>query len=105
MAFLNETGLERLWAQIIARLNNLVPITRTINNKALDSDIVLTAENIGAATNIALSDHINDISKHIPLTEIEVLIHESIYGLIDGNVENITNNKATYIRDYSFYQH
>ena len=32
-------------------------------------------------------------------------VHEAIYGFIDGNIENVTNNKATYVRDYAFYQH
>ena len=27
------------------------------------------------------------------------------HGIIDGSIENISNNKATYVRDYAFYQH
>ena len=32
-------------------------------------------------------------------------VHESIYGIIDGSIENISNDRATYVRDYAFYQH
>lgn len=39
------------------------------------------------------------------LPKIYAYINETIYGLIDGSVENISNNKAMYVRDYAFYQH
>ncbi len=44
MAFLNETGLQRLLVNLRSKL---VPQTRTINDKALSSDIVLTYDDIG----------------------------------------------------------
>lgn len=50
MAFLNETGLERLWTHIIGRLNGLVQSSRTINGQPLTEDIVLTPDMIGADT-------------------------------------------------------
>lgn len=39
------------------------------------------------------------------LPSIYAYINEAIYGVIDGSIENISNDKATYIRDYAFYQH
>lgn len=39
------------------------------------------------------------------LQNIYAYIYEALYGFIDGTIENIVNNKATYIRDYAFYQH
>lgn len=39
------------------------------------------------------------------IDEMKSYIHDIIYGLIDGTIENISNTKASYIRDYSFYQH
>lgn len=39
------------------------------------------------------------------LPKIYAYINEAIYGLIDGSIENISNNKAMYVRDYAFYQH
>ena len=51
MAFLDETGLADFWNHILARLNNLIPTSRTINGKALTSDITLSAADIGALPN------------------------------------------------------
>jgi hypothetical protein len=52
MAFLNETGLAQFWQQTLARFNdilkNYVIKTRKINSKSLDSDITLTASDVGA---------------------------------------------------------
>lgn len=39
------------------------------------------------------------------LPNIYAQINEAIYGIIDGSIENMTNSKATYIRDYAFYKH
>lgn len=43
--FLDDTGLTHLWSKIKALF---VPQTRTVNGKPLDSDITLTAADIGA---------------------------------------------------------
>jgi hypothetical protein len=39
------------------------------------------------------------------VAEIRNYINEAVYGVIDGEIEAITNDKATYIRDYGFYNH
>lgn len=44
----------------------------------------------------ALDDFKNDLNASI---------NDAIYGLIDGTIENVSNAKASYIRDYAFYQH
>ena len=41
----------------------------------------------------------------IDLSDIYDYINEAIYGIIDGTIENISNTKATYIREYGFYKH
>lgn len=48
--------------------------------------------------------HQNKLDKSA-MTDIEAFIHNTIYGFIDGSIENITNNKAVLVRDYAFYQH
>ena len=48
MGFLDNTGLARLWEHINSLLGNRVPATRTINGKALSSDITLSASDVGA---------------------------------------------------------
>ena len=50
MGYLDNTGLTRLWSKITSKLAGYVPITRKINNKLLDSDVVLTASDVGAST-------------------------------------------------------
>ena len=48
MAFLDNTGLARLWLNIKAFAEiNLVPKTRTINGKSLTNNITLTASDLG----------------------------------------------------------
>ena len=37
--------------------------------------------------------------------ELFAYIQEAIYGIIDGTIENISNSKTLYVRDYGFYQH
>lgn len=39
------------------------------------------------------------------LPDICDYINEAIYGVVDGTIENISNAKATYIREYGFYKH
>ena len=41
----------------------------------------------------------------IDLPDIYAHINEAIYGIVDGTIENISNAKATYVRDYGFYKH
>lgn len=41
----------------------------------------------------------------IDLPDIYAYINEAIYGIIDGTIENISNDKASYVRDYGFYKH
>ena len=45
--FLDENGLRYLWGRV---REAAVPVTRRINNKALGTDIALTASDVGAAT-------------------------------------------------------
>ena len=37
--------------------------------------------------------------------KIAVYVNNAIYGAIDGNIESISNDKVTYVRDYGYYQH
>lgn len=39
------------------------------------------------------------------LREIQLYVQQAIYGIIDGTIESMTNDKATYVRDYGFYKH
>lgn len=48
VAVLGGTHSAKVWAQLVAQ--GYVPVTRTINGKALSNDIVLTAQDVGAAT-------------------------------------------------------
>ena len=50
MAFLDETGLAYLWQQILARLNKYVPTSRTVNGKALSSNVTLSASDVNASS-------------------------------------------------------
>lgn len=56
MSFLDKNGLARLWANILALADTKVPNSRTVNGKALASDVVLSASDVGAAT----SSHTHD---------------------------------------------
>lgn len=49
--------------------------------------------------------HTHTINEITDFPDIEAFIYEAIYGLVDGSIEIITNDKATYVRDYAFYQH
>ena len=46
--YLDLGGLEHLWEQIKAKLNDKVSIARKVNNKPLSADITLTAVDVGA---------------------------------------------------------
>lgn len=59
MSFLDKNGLARLWANILALADTKVPTSRTINGKALASDVTLSASDVGAAT----SSHTHDFRK------------------------------------------
>lgn len=72
MAFLDEIGLEELWSQIVARLNNYVPITRKINNKELNNDITLSASDVGAANASDLSSHTSNTSNPHNVTASQI---------------------------------
>lgn len=39
------------------------------------------------------------------LPDIYAYINDAIYGIVDGTIENISNDKAIYVRDYGFYKH
>lgn len=41
----------------------------------------------------------------LDLPDIYAHINEAIYGIVDGSIENISNDKAQYIKDYGFYKH
>ncbi len=49
MAYLNESGLQRL---LIDLRNKLVPQTRTVNNQPLSSNVTITAQSLGALTSV-----------------------------------------------------
>ena len=87
-----------------------------------DTVIPVVPDNVSAFTNDAgyLTEHQslaglategyvdNAISEKIDkftMPDLGALIYESIYGVIDGNIETLSNNKLTYIRDYAFYKH
>lgn len=53
----------------------------------------------------ANTSHTHTVNEIVDLPDIEAFIYEAIYGIIDGSIENISNGKATYVRDYAFYQH
>lgn len=70
----------------------------------LPIDKTLTLSNVAADAK-AVGDALAEKLDKSAMSDIEAFVHESIYGLIDGEIENISNNKATYVRDYTFYQH
>lgn len=47
MAFLDNTGLSRLWQHILALADGLTPKSRKINGKPLSSDVTITAADLG----------------------------------------------------------
>lgn len=49
-------------------------------------------ENIGASSETVLPD-------------INALIYDAIYGIVDGTVESVVNGKAIRVRDYALYKH
>lgn len=76
MSFLDETGLERLWTYIIAKLNGLVQSNRTINGKSLETDITLTASDVNA-------DPTGTASEAVDEHNTSDTSHEDIRLLID----------------------
>ena len=52
MKYLNNTGLSYFWNKV---KNYFVPTTRKINNKALSSDVSLTASDVGALSSIPVA--------------------------------------------------
>ena len=48
MSFLDKNGLSRLWANILVLMDSKVSTSRTINSKPLETDITLTASDVGA---------------------------------------------------------
>lgn len=64
MAFLDNTGLSRLWQHILALAADLTPKSRKINGKPLSSDVTITAADLGleqamkflGTSGIAISD-------------------------------------------------
>lgn len=83
--FLDQEGIKYLWSQLSLEdyPNNevLMAVLQAIDDTKADRTEVTTRE------------------------EIQAYCNESVYGIIDGNIENISNNKVDYIRDYMFYQH
>ncbi len=49
MAYLNETGLQRLLVNLRSKL---VPQSRTVNGKPLSADVTITAQELGALTEL-----------------------------------------------------
>lgn len=54
--FLDGNGLRYLWGKIRAAV---VPVTRKVCNKALSTDITLTASDVGAATMVQVNEAID----------------------------------------------
>lgn len=48
--FLDQGGLSHLWSKIKAIIDTKVPTSRTVNGKALSSDISLNYSDVGAAS-------------------------------------------------------
>lgn len=116
--FLGADGLSRLWTHILGKISQNVPMTRTINNKSLESDVVLNASDVGAevagTANTVVSEHDVNINAH---NDIRILINNlttrlntlansddttldqmsEIVAYIKNNkslIEGITNNKV-----------
>lgn len=68
------------------------------------TDTTLTQSGLAADAK-TVGDMLNEKLDKSVMTDIEAYINESIYGFVDGSIENISNSKATYVRDYAFYQH
>lgn len=49
--------------------------------------------------------HAHSKADILDFPDIDAIVHETIYGIVDGSIENISNNRAKYVRDYAFYQH
>lgn len=49
--------------------------------------------------------HAHSKADILDFPNIDAIVHEAIYGIVDGSIENISNNRAKYVRDYAFYQH
>ena len=47
MAFLDNTGLSHFWQHVLALAADLTPKSRKINGKSLDTDITITAADLG----------------------------------------------------------
>lgn len=58
--YLNESGLERVSYNIDKLLAQYVPSDRSVNGKPLESDIVLTASDLNAATMEQLNDAVRE---------------------------------------------
>lgn len=62
--FLDQTGLARVSQNIDTKVSDRVPTTRTVNSKALTSDVTITAQDVGALTqaqmNTAIQTAIQD---------------------------------------------
>jgi len=116
--FLGPDGLSRLWTHILGKISQNVPVSRTINNKSLESDITLTASDVGAdptgTANTAVSNHNVNNTAH---EDIRILINNlttrlntlansddttldqlsEIVAYIKNNkslIEGVTNNKV-----------
>lgn len=88
--YLDNTGLSYLWGKIKSLF---VPQTRTVNGKALSSNITLTAEDVGAP--IELIEN-NDSTNKKPLRSIDsgTYVLSGYFTSYEGGTESFTFNSG-----------
>ena len=78
-------------------------ILKGINFPGLEDTYIIPLDDYAMKSELPVRgvDYWNDEDK----AEIAVYVNNAVYGVIDGNIENITNSKVAYVRDYGYYQH
>lgn len=97
VAVLGGTHSAKVWAQLVAQ--GYVPVTRTINGKALSSDIVLTAQDVGAATEAqgAKADTALQPGEAIKSTQITIAVSDWSGNTATKTVTGVTSSSDVFV--------
>lgn len=98
MAFLDKTGLERVWANTVALADTKVPTSRTVNGKPLSTDITLNASDVGADSS-GSADKALDNAKSYTDSQIANKANKSTtlsgYGIADAYTKTDIDGKVS----------
>ena len=89
---------------VTEELNNKVPLSRTVNGKALDADVVLTYEDVDADKAGTAQEVYDELDEKLDLLDIQTTKDNTLYGTKPGGARLLGMKGNTEQKSYNGYQ-